>query len=253
MNTMKKGKTNQVGNFEQFVSFCTALGSEYDPSMDSIKVSALEAMLVKSKGSLEAADVSRTAYVNALNARQPVFNTISALGSRIIGALKGSGVPPELLEDAKLIRRRFYSQAKKEVRVITSPAPSTQPGAPAAATLPTEEVKFQRKLSQLDKDSMIANFNRLVKLVASEPRYKPNEVDLRVSTLSAFVTQLRKLNADVINSFMAMQHANQALDKDLYEDGIYALATAAKGYIESVFGTGSEKHRQATKLQFRKR
>lgn len=247
------GKTNQVGNFEQFVSFCTALGSEYDPSMASIGVSALQAMLVQSKGSLEAADVSRTAYVNARNARQPVFRSIPKLASRIIGALKGSGVSPEMLEDAKLITRRFNSQAKKEVRVITSPAPSTQPGAPATEALPTEEVRFQRKLSQLDLESRIANFNRLVMLVASEPKYQPKEVALQAPTLTALVTTLRKLNSDVINAYTAMQNANMTLDKVLFAEGIHATTSAAKGYIQSVFGNGSENHKMVTKLQFRKR
>lgn len=118
---------------------------------------------------------------------------------------------------------------------------------------PTEDVKFQSRISQLGKESLIANFSRLVKLVASEPRYKPNEADLQVPALNAFAANLRKLNRDVINSFVALKNASQALDRDLYNDGIYALITAGKGYIESVYGKGSEKYRQVTKLQFRKR
>lgn len=243
---MKKSRSNQVGNFGKAVSFVNAQGPLYNPSKASIQVAALDALLTEAQGSLKAADVSRTAYEQHINARHVVFRAIPRLSRRIISALKASGVSRDALDDVMAIKRRFSSQKGKPVAIT-----------PDAATSPdgiSPGVKLQRRLSHLDLDSQIANFRRLVIRVTSMAEYNPNEAELRADELNTFVATLKGTNDAVIRAFIAMKEANQSVDRILYgPDGVYEKTTAMKAYIESVFGYRSEKHREISTLKFRKK
>jgi hypothetical protein len=216
----------------------------YNPGKASIKVAAIQTLLTQAQGSLRAADVSRTAYENAINARQPVFDTIPKLGSRVIAALKANGASPEVVADAMAIKRRFSSSGKQRQPISS--------GQVVAAT--DQEEQFRRKISQLDLASRIENFARLVDRVSAEPSYKPNEAELKVSGLQAFVATLRDKNKTVITAFMALKNANTALNSILFQgNGIHENANAVKNYIVSVHGRGSEKHKALIAIKFRNR
>lgn len=240
---MKKSKLNQVGNFEKLVSFTNAQGLVYNPSKASIKVAALQALLTQVQGSVQAADVSRIAYENALNARQQVFRTVPKHARRIVAALKASGASRDVIDDCVTLYRRYRYQGRKPV------VPS--PDAANAVVGKENEEAFCRKLSHLDLDSQIANFNRLVLRVGAELLYKPNEVEFQIPALTAFVITLREKNKSVINTYIVLKDANQLVNKLLHDNsGIYGHATAVKSYIEFLYGYGSVKHREVTSLSF---
>ena len=242
---MKTSKVNQVATFEKLLGFCNAQGAVYKPSKASIQLAALNTLLTQARQSLKAADVSRTAYENALNARQTVFSTIPKMASRIIDALIASGASPEVVEDAGAIRRRFSSPAKV---LIPSPGQTTLPDGTAQGEA------YQRRLSQLDLASKIENFERLVNRVSAEPLYKPNEADLTLAGLTTFAIQLRTLNKNVIVANQAMRNANRALNATLFNgNGIHGTALATKAYVRSVFGKRSEQHKEIALYQFIKR
>jgi hypothetical protein len=240
---MKKSKLNQVGNFEKLVSFTNAQGPVYNPSKAAIKVAALQTLLTQAQGAIMAADVSRTAYADALHTRQQVFSTIPGLARRIISVLKANGASQDVIDDGLAIKRRFSSQAKKAVE-----------GTPLPASSPDGNVNgvvYQRRISQLDLDSRIGNFQRLVIRVTADPLYKPNETDLQTLALEAFVTTLRDKNKAVINAFIAMKEANQVVNRILYAPtGIHGEASAVKAYFESVFGYRSFQHKEVQSLKF---
>jgi hypothetical protein len=243
---MKNSKVNQVENFEKLLVFCTTQSAVYKPSKESIQVAALNTLLTQARNAMKAADVSRTAYENAINARQPVFNTIPRLAGRVIDALKASGVNPEVLKDAMAIKSRFNGP----VRRLVTPAQNGSPDGNA----PEGEPSYQHRLSQLDQASLVENFERLVNRISVEPLYKPNETDLQLPALTAFVTELRTTNRNVINTFMADKNANRALNTILYTtDGIYENAQAVKAYIRSVYGRRSSQHSEVRQLEFIKR
>jgi hypothetical protein len=243
---MKKSKVNQVENFEKLLVFCNTQSAVYKPSKASIEVAALNTLLTQAQQSLKAADVSRTAYENAINARIPVFRVLPRLASRIIDALKASGAPAEVIKDAVAIKSRFRSQAKR----LVTPDQNVSPDGNASQGEPL----YQRKISQLDFASKVENFERLVNRIAVEPLYKPNETDLQLTALDDFAKQLRTTNKNVINAYMTMKNANHLLNSLLYSThGIYENAQAVKAYIRSVFGRGSTQHKEIAMLKFVKR
>jgi hypothetical protein len=243
---MKTSKVNQVENFEKLLVFCTAQSAVYQPSKESIQVAALNTLLTQARIAMKAADVSRTAYENAINARQPMFSTVHKLASRVIDALKASGVAPEVVEDAMAIKRRFNGPAKR----LVTPAQNGSPDGNASQG----ETLYQRRISQLDLASKVENFERLVNRVTVEPLYQPNETDLQLPALTAFVSQLRITNRNVINAYMALKNASHVLNSILFgTDGIHGNAKAVKAYIRSVFGRGTVQHKQVSVLSFTKK
>lgn len=242
---MKSSKKNQVGNFEQLVSFCTAQGSSYHPSMASIGVSALEAMLAQAKGSLEAASVSRTAYEQAINARKEVMKPLPKLARRIIAVLRENHAPKDVIDDCMAIKRRSYSRAKKVV--TNTPVTTSSPDGNANG------VTYRRSLSQLDKDSIIGNFQELVIRATAEPAYQTQQADLQPTALRAHTEMLRNRNTAAINAFIAMKETNRQLNEILFSnEGIYGLSLAVKAHIETVFGYRSDKHRDVLSIKFKK-
>jgi hypothetical protein len=239
---MKKSKVNQVGNFEQLVSFINAQGAVYNPSKASIKGAALQTLLTQAQGAMKAADVSRNAIDNAINARQQVFRTIPSLAGRIVVFLELAGASPEVIDECKAIKRRFNSQGSRS----ENRAPVSQSFAPDQ---PGEKVS--RRISYLDKESMIQNFERFVNKAIADPVYKPNETELQAATLVTLIATMRTRNKAVKDAFVALREAELAFNKTLYGTlGIHGQASAVKKYVRVVYGFRSPQHKEVSKLDF---
>jgi hypothetical protein len=236
---MKKSRVNQVENFEKLIVFCNTQSAVYKPSKASIQLDALSTLLTQAQQSLRAADGARTAYENAINGRQSLFVGLPKLASRMIDALKASGVSAEVVTDANSIKNRLYGASRRLVPTTASNAGATVPAS------------YQYGVSHRDLASKIENFERLVNRVTVEVLYKPNENDLKPASLATLVQQLRTANRAVMNAYMAMKNANRQLGVLLYASGgVYENARMVKAYLSSVFGKGSGQHKEVTLLKF---
>jgi hypothetical protein len=238
---MKKSKVNQVENFEKLMVFCNTQSAVYKPSKASIQLAALSALLTQAQQSLRAADGARIAYQNAINARQPLFAGLPKLAARVIEALKAVDAPMETVKDAIAIKNKL-TRAKRKLL----PAP--------AGNGTAEPDKYRYGLSQLDFASKIENVEQLVNRVVAEALYKPNENDLKVASLAAFVQQLRTANRTVMNAQAALRNANRQLDVVLYQRaGVHNTAQLVKAYVRFMFGKGSAQDKDVSSLEFIKR
>jgi hypothetical protein len=241
---MKANKANQVATFEKLLGFCNEQKTVYNPSKASIQVAALGTLLTQSQNQLKAADVSRIAYENAVNARQTAFSTLQQKASRIIDALVASGASAETLADARAIRRKLKAHPK----VLVPPPAKT-----ASADVTEPEEKVYRSISQLDRASMIKNLEMLISRVSAEPLYKPNETDLSIAALNTYAAHLRTANKNVISTYEALRTANRILNQTLYgANGICGIGRATKAYIRSVYGFSSIEHKAIAMFQFKK-
>jgi hypothetical protein len=239
---MKTSKHNQVGNFEKLVSFTNAQGAVYNPGKASIESAALQTLLTQAQGAMQAAYVSRTAYVNAVNARNQALKTIPKLTTRIIGGLQASGVSEETLESCKMIKRRFHSPSRKA---------DNSPVTVSNGEVPPGE-KVRRSKSQSDIESVIANFQQLVTMVTTDALYKPNEADLQAAALNTSITALRDKVKAVSVSRVAMKEANRIVHDLVFgTTGIYGQALTVKAYIKSLYGFGSSKYKELAQIKFR--
>ena len=82
--------------------------------------------------------------------------------------------------------------------------------------------------------------------------YNPNETDLKVTALAAYVTNLEALNDAVDTTETAIKNARIARDHSFYDEktGIPDISNAVKEYIKSVYGAGSPEYKLATAIQF---
>jgi propanediol dehydratase large subunit len=106
--------------------------------------------------------------------------------------------------------------------------------------------------SQQSYDKLIDHFAQLIATLTAEPKYIPNENELKVATLNTMLTDLRAKNTAVITATTALSNARIARDKTLYAETLGMVDTAqdVKQYVKSLFGATSPQYKQVSGLKF---
>ena len=242
-STSETGHAKNVANFETLISFVSAYGTTYNPSRESIKLPALQAILADAKNSLNAIDALHPNYSNAVAANEAAFKPFSKLITRVNNALKATDTTTQVDESAQTIVRKL--QGKR-----ATPKLSAEESAALAAE--GKEVT-QISTAQMSYDSRIENLNKLIMLLTSVPEYNPNEEDLKISTLTALHSDLTAKNAAVLAATVPLSNARIARNEILYKEktGLVDTAFDVKVYIKSVFGASSPQYKQVSKLAFK--
>jgi hypothetical protein len=234
---MKYSKQNQVGNFEKLVSFTNAQGAVYNPGEDSIKSAALQSLLTQAQGTIQAAYVSRTAYINAVRKRAALAETIPRMATCLLGNLQACKASPETIDAFMMIKRRFHPSH-------TSPVVATTEG----------ETPGKRKKAQFDFDSLLSNFQQLVLVATSDPKYTSNDAEFTPEGLNTFIASFHSAMSAVADAEAKMKDVDRDVNEIIYgKAGIYGYAMAAKGYVKSRFGYGSAEFREVSRFNFRSR
>jgi hypothetical protein len=241
-STTETGHANNVANFESLIISATAFGTSYNPSKESIKLTALQILLTNSKETLNSLNISQSAYSNAVAARESAFEPFSKLITRVNNALKASDTTVQVDESAQIIVRKL--QGRRASAKITDEEKK-------ALEAEGKEVN-QISATQLSYDSRLENLDKLIMLLESVPYYKPNEEDLKVESLKSLQTDLRAKNNDVVVASIQLSNARIARNKLLYKPltGLVDTAFDFKVYIKSVFGATSPQYKQISKLKF---
>lgn len=238
------GHAKNVATFEDLISFCTAYGATYNPSKAALKLAALNTQLAAANAALQSVKVAKTAYDNATNAREIAFKQIKLLATKIVNALAATDAAPQTVADARSSNNKIQGKRVKAVE-----KPSAEALAAGAEPVRTASV------SQQSFDKLIDNFAQLVATLSAEPKYLPNENELKVTALNTLLTDLRAKNTAVINANTAWSNTRIARDKALYDPstGLFDNAQAVKVYVKSVYGTKSPQLKQVSALRFSKR
>jgi uncharacterized protein YPO0396 len=229
----EKGHAKNVANFETEISFCTAYGTAYNPSKQSLTIDALNAQLAQSRTSLSEVTNKKNLLDLAINERQIEFAVLKPTATRVVNALEATDASQQTIGDAKSINKKIQGGRS-----------SSKPG--------EEEEKRTVSTSQQSYDSLVENFSKLVDLVASEPSYTPNEEELKVETLNAYVGKLHTANTAVINANTVYINSMVSRNETLYAEntGLVNTALSVKKYVKSVFGAASPQYKQISKLEF---
>ena len=242
---MKTGHVKQVAAFEQLLGFCNAQGAGYNPSKGSMKMTALNSLLVQAQQSLQAVDAARNGLLDAIHQRRKAFSVVPQFATRIVNVLKTTEASPERIKEADVIRRRFYRRPDQPQVTTSVNDPRNIPG--------QEIPKRSRGAAYADFDSKLANFAALVQLLSAEPMYKPNEAELQVANLNAMLTNLRNRVKAVITARVNFSNVIASRNKMLYgASGIHTAAAEVKSYMKGVFGVNSTAYKQVRKIGFTK-
>jgi hypothetical protein len=239
---MNATQVNQVAAFGKLVGICNAHGALYNPSKASIKAAALNTLLTQAQQSLQAATSARISLENAIVARNQAIDVLPKLATRIVAALKSSGVSAETLAYSKRVKRKLDGSANRKAE-----PPDTAPAETENSTKPVS-------MTQSSFESKVNYFAELVTRLATEPLYKPNETDLQLAGLNTLVTALRDRNKAVANAEIMLSAARISRNKVLFQQaGVHGAAMEIKDYIKSVFGARSDQYRQLRELKFIRR
>ena len=244
MGTTKKtsvsetGHAKNVSNLETMISYCTGYGTTYNPSNPDISLTALATLHTESKAALKVVKKTETPFNNVEGQRKLLFKPFKPLATKVMGAIRSSGAPITVIEDAETINRKIQGKRANNKEVET----------PAGET-----PKNKISVSQQSFDLQMDHFDKLIELATLEPKYNPNEVPLQVATLVNYKTELETLNTAVKNAYTPYSNAMIARDKKLYDEarGVVSRAQTVKNYVKSVFGASSSEYKQINKLRFK--
>jgi len=238
------GHAKNVANFEDLISFCTGYGTQYNPSKAGIKLPAMNTLFTSAKNSLTAINTALPPSTNAINAREIVFTPLSKLITRVVNAVAASNVSKQVLPDVKTIARKIQGKrgSKKLPTIVDNP------------NTPQDESQKSISASQMSFDNRIQNMEKLIQLLASQTGYAPNETDLKVTTLTTLLANMRTKNTAAINALTPLSNARIARNNILYAKGtgLVDIAGEVKNYVKSVFGGTSPQYKQISKLKFTK-
>jgi hypothetical protein len=237
------GHAKNVANFENLITNVTGFGTVYNPSKESIKLSALNTLLASSKGTIGEINSAESAYKSAISAREVAFSPLSKFITRVINSLKASGSSSQIDEKAMSLVRKL--QGRRATPKLTDEEKK-------AAKAEGNEVN-QISSSQLSFDSRLDNLDKLNKLLASEPEYSPNEPDLTIEGLTTFCNDLSAKNTAVINAAVPLTNARIARNNVLYAPitGVVDISVDVKAYVKSVFGATSPQFKAISRLEFK--
>jgi hypothetical protein len=240
-STTETGHAKNVATFEDLISFCTGYGATYNPSKAALKLPALTTQLAGGNAALQAVKTAKTTYDNATNARELAFKPMKPLATKIINALAATEATAQTVDDVKTTNLKI--QGRRATKVEKPSAEALAKGAEPVKTSST---------SQQSYDKMIDHFAQLIATLTAEPKYLPNENELKVATLNTMLTDLRAKNTAVISATTALSNARIARDKALYAEttGMVDTAQDIKQYVKSLFGATTPQYKQVSKLQF---
>lgn len=243
-SNIETGHAKNVANFGKLCSFCTGYGTAYNPSKSTLSLIALNTMQSESQKSLNVVHGALSAHKNALAAREVAFKPFSKLITRVMNALRSSDSTREIDEKADSFARKL--QGRRASAKLTE----EEKQALAAEGNGQKEISS----SQLSFDSRIDNFDKLISLLSTIPAYNPNEEELKITSLTAYLEDLKAKNAAVIEAATALSNARIARNEMLYKEnaGLIDTALDVKSYVKSVFGAGTPQFRQISGLEFKR-
>jgi hypothetical protein len=241
-NTNKTGHAKNVANFENLITNVSGYGRAYNPSKESIKLSALNTLLASAKAVIGEVNTAESAYKNAVSAREVAFTPLSKFITRVINSLKSSDSSSQIDEKAMSLVRKLQGRRA---------TPKLSDDEKKATEAEGKEVN-QISSSQMSYDSRLDNFDKLIKLLASEAGYSPNEADITIEALTSLYNDLSSKNTAVINATVPLNNARISRDQFLYTPitGVVDISVDVKMYIKSVFGATSPQYKAISGLKF---
>jgi len=235
------GHAKNVANFETLINIIIALDTIYKPSNTAILLTALQAMLADAKAAITNVGAKDSEETNTGKLRETAFDGHAKLATRV-GNAYAAGDSDELVsENIAAILRKLRGKRKGEK---PEPVANAEGGEP---------VDKSHSVSQQSYDSIVANWRLLIQLLETQSGYLPNEDDLKLSSLIAFVDNLEAKNNAAKVATINVQNARAARDEILYnaETGMLALVRKVKKYVSTLKNAGAA-YEQLVALKFKK-
>lgn len=239
--TTEAGDMKIIGNFRKLIDWVSS-DANYKPSNAAIKPPALEAQFTSGLDALEDVPTKQSANKDAMNERREAFSPLPTKARRIRNVAKASGASESTLANMETPLRKIVGERKSD-KIKDDP------------NTPVNESAKQHSASQMSFDNRIGNFRALLALVPNVPGYKPNEDELKLTSLTTYADELEAKNNAVNTTFVPLSQARALRDALLYDnpDCIVNTALLVKAYVTGALGSQSHLNQQIKGLRFPKR
>lgn len=223
------------------VDFCVAKDTAYNPALDVIKLVNLQAKKVSIKAAMKDHGEKSAAWGRCVNEREAVYEPVNKLMTRVRNAVNVSDVTQQLKDDVHGIVNEILGVRATPKMVMTPEDPS----------IPTDKSIEQISAAQTGFDNKLGNVTRLYNVLNIEPKYIPNEDELKTTTLADLITKMTDKNAAVSTALAPMKYAMDARNKELYEKdkGGNELISKVRAYFKAAYGSNSPDYHHLTKLK----
>ena len=234
------GHAKNVAFFEALIAFVASLGSAYAPSNGLISLGKLDNKLTDAAAAMDNVIAMNTLDSTAINARKDLYTKLKPLVTRVLSIYTSSGADQNDIDDVKGFRRKIYGRR-------ATPKPKDDPATPV------DESKKTKSSAQTGFTEQVEHLDAIIEIVAGDPKYAPNEVDLQTTALQSYSAQLKTANSACIASDIDAKKARKERNAVMYtpKTGLYYLAGAVKTYINGSFGPKSPEDKYVASLKFK--
>ncbi|MBS1651355.1 MAG: hypothetical protein JSU07_05015 [Bacteroidetes bacterium] len=241
------GHPKNVATFFKYNQFLTTLGTAYNPSSIAITLPSLTTSQTTGATKQTNVNTKTEGWKDATNLREKPFKDLPAFSTQIFGALKSFNPSQLTIDDFayQVSKMHGYDNAKTNQndkgKIAIDPSnPSTLPVTPSKSN---SQQSFDQKLEHLEK---------MILILQTVPSYLPNEVNLQIASLQAYLITLKNLNVAAEQAKSDLKAAR--LDRNTFfyapGTGFLDLVKQSKEYIKSVFGATSQQYKTALTFKF---
>lgn len=237
----ESGDNKLLGNFRKLIEAVSA-EPNYNPANPAITKARLQSLTTDAEAAVAEVGVKEAPYRVAVNERQTEFEDVPRRIGNSFRMAKASGASKKIQDDLSGSRRKLSGQRRSK---LAKDNPNT----------PKDEATKTHSVSQLSYDNQVGNAQNYLALLAGVDSYAPNEEELKLSSLQAFVAGLQAKNAAVNAMFVPLSQARGNRDQLLYlnDNCVVNTALLVKAYVSAAFGTRSALYKAIKGLDFRRR
>jgi hypothetical protein len=249
-NYYETGHAKNVANLLKLNQLIATFGTNYNPSNNAIKATALATLYTNANTKLSDVNTNFTTWKNATNARELAFEPLRKESTQILGALQSTGAPQQTIDDFDFQVAKFRSSGSKLTKADSGIVETPQ-AEKVIAPETADEVKTI-STSQRSFDNQLQHFSKMILILQSVPAYNPNETAFKVVTLQTKLASLNTLNNAANTSYANLKNARIQRNTFFYakDTGLLDLVKQVKSYIKSVYGTSSQQYQAANAIKF---
>jgi hypothetical protein len=239
MATSENTPAKALGNFLDLITKVES-NAGYMPSNASLLTPSMKILHADASTTLDTFHSSKAVMLASKKERARTVDIVKITSRRVVNFLKASGADDGKIEQAMAIYRMIHG--------YKAPG-TTKVGEPVAAASAEETKKKSNK--QGSQDSLVQNFQKLIHVLKTEPLYKPNEIELKITGLDALVTKFKADDLTTSTADAACEKARATLEK-IFDDpkkGVKAVMSGVKLYSKAVYGAGSMEYKSVAKIK----
>lgn len=237
----ESGDNKLLGNFRKLVELVSG-DPNYNPANAAITRAGLQSLATESQAAVVDVGANEAPYKVAVNERQTEFEDVPRRMGNAFRMAKASGASKKIQDDLTSARRKLTGQRKSKV---VKDDPNT----------PEDEAVKTHSVSQLSYENLVGNSQNFLALLAGITSYAPNEDELKISSLQAFVAGLQAKNDAVNAAFVPLSQARGKRDQLLYlnDNCVVNTALLVKAYVSAAFGSQSQLYKAIKPLKFERK